>query len=393
MKADEGTPGGPFSSNAVRLSIKECLGVVLSLALAGSLLGPVWAKLEAFDPSADYRIPYDLSEDYWLFDRYCEEAGVPGRTLVIGDSFVWGQYVNRDETLSHFLNVESRSNRFVNAGLDGTHPLALEGLIRHHCGSLREGEVVLHLNLLWVSSPQADLQVDPGVGINHPRLVPQFSPSIPGYDASLSDRLGVVMGRTIPLLGWPRHIRSSYFSNADLPHWTLDNPYSNPIRQITYALPEAAADTHRHGQPWVDRGATLQDPPWVDLETSLQWEAFQRLLKLLEARGNSVFILVGPLNEHMLEPTNLTSYRDLLAAVEGKLEDQGVPAFLAPVLPSELYADLSHPLGQGYALMAKEVWDRLSGPSDHLIHPGPAPNRPGGPPRPPVLPRTGSSRR
>lgn len=361
MKGDQGITAGPFSSNAVRLSIKECLGVALSLALAASFLGPAWARLDAFEPSGDYRIPYDLSEDYWLFDRYCEEAGVAGQTFVIGDSFVWGQYVKRDETLPHFLNVESGSTRFVNAGVDGTHPLALEGLIRHHCGALRDKEVVLHLNLLWLSSPQADLQAVPGVGVNHPRLLPQFSPSVPGYDASFSDRIGVVVERGIPVLGWPQHIRTSYFSNADLPHWTLEHPYSNPFRQISYALSEPAGDTHRHGQPWADRGGTLQDPPWVDLETSFQWGAFERLLNLLEARGNRVFILVGPLNEHMLEPTNLASYRALVGAVEGRLDDRGVPYFLAPVLPTEVYADLSHPLSPGYALLAKDLWRRLSG--------------------------------
>ncbi len=361
MKADEGVPAGPFSSNAVRLSIRECLGVVLLFGVAASLMGPAWARLEAFEPHGDYRIPYDLSEDYWLFDRFCREAAVPGRAFVIGDSFVWGQYVKRDETLSHFLNVEAGSDRFVNAGLDGTHPLALEGLIRHHCEALREKEVVLHLNLLWVSSPQADLQVDPGLGVNHPRLVPQFSPSVPGYDASLSDRMGVVLGRTIPLPGWTQHVRSSYFSNADLPHWTLENPYSNPFRQITFTLPEPADDPPRRRRPWIDGRGNRQDPPWVELESSLQWGAFQRLVDLLEDRGNDVFILVGPLNEHMLEPTNLAPYRDLVAAVERRIEDRGLPYLLAPLLPSEMYADLSHPLEQGYALLAKDVWRLLSG--------------------------------
>ena len=83
--------------------------------------------------------------------------GIEG-TLVFGDSFVWGQYVEEDQTLTHFLNQEAGRERFVNAGLDGLHPLAMGGLLRHHYAGMRIADVVLHLNLLWMSSPQADLQ-------------------------------------------------------------------------------------------------------------------------------------------------------------------------------------------------------------------------------------------
>ncbi len=352
---------GSFSSNAERLTMREGLGVLFFVALAASFVGPVWAKLEGFEPSDDYRIPYAQSDDYWLFERYCAEAGEPDKTFVIGDSFVWGQYVGREESLSHFLNVESGADQFVNAGLDGAHPLALEGLIRHHCPALRHHDVILHLNLLWMSSTQADLKTAPGSRINHPRLIPQFAPRIPGYDASYSDRIGVVMGRLIPSTAWSHHIRSSYFSSTDLPYWTLENPYSNPVRQITLVPPEPENQAHRQGQPWFDGMGGKQDLPWIDLETSLQWKAFTRLLRLLETRGNSLFILVGPLNEHMLESASLSAYRVLVSAVEANLLNRGSPFYLAPVLPSEMYADLSHPLGEGYSLLAEGLWRRLSG--------------------------------
>ena len=323
-EAHEATP--PFSSNMVRLSIREWLAVLLALVLLGAISGPLWNRVESYSWAADYRIPYGSSEDYWLFGRFCTEAVGSGKTLVVGDSFVWGQYAGRSETLSSFLNQETGSTGFVNAGLDGSHPLALEGLMKHYCGELRNGQVILHLNLLWMSSLQADLQLERGPQFNHPRLVPQFSPTIPSYHASTSDRLGVLVARHLPVLDWNRHLRFTYFENRDLPH-------PNP-------------------QAWDVEGGSLQDPPWVNLDSSLQWQAFQRLVRDLQARGNDLFILVGPLNEHMLTVPSQERYRSTLRQAEDWLVRESIPFLTAPLLPSHLYADLSHPLGQGYALLA-----------------------------------------
>ena len=251
----------PFSSNAVRLSIAEWCSVFVILAVAGLFIGQAWKRVERFEPSVDYRIPYDSSEDYWLFERFCSKVAAPDRTFVIGDSFVWGQYVQREESLSHFLNLEAGAGRFVNAGLDGTHPLALDGLIKHYCKGLRDTDVLLHLNLLWVTSPQADLQAERGARVNHPRLVPQFVPAIPSYQAPISDRMGVVMARFLPFLDWSRHIQATYFTNSDLPRWTLENPYSNPLGQITFSLPESADHPHPDAGPWFVDGALLKMSP------------------------------------------------------------------------------------------------------------------------------------
>ena len=134
-----------FSSNAVRLSMREWSGLLIGLVLLGATVGPVWTHLEVFDPPAEYRIPYASSEDYWLFDRFCRTANEQDKVFVIGDSFVWGQYVGEGETLSSSLNRQAGSDLYVNAGLDGTHPLALEGLIRHHCSGLQDREVAVEI--------------------------------------------------------------------------------------------------------------------------------------------------------------------------------------------------------------------------------------------------------
>ncbi len=52
------------------------------------------------------------------------------------------------------LNERAGSDTFVNARLDGARPLAMEGLLRHHCALLRGERILLHLSLLWLGSLQ-----------------------------------------------------------------------------------------------------------------------------------------------------------------------------------------------------------------------------------------------
>jgi hypothetical protein len=351
--------GEIFSSNAVRLSVREWSVLSGILAVAVLFSGEVWKRVESFDPPSDYRIPFGLSEDYWLFDRFCGEMKEEEKTLVFGDSFVWGQYVNGDQTLTHFLNQQAGSERFANAGLDGAHPLAMAGLLRHHCPDLRDAEVILHLNLLWLSSPQADLQIDREFHFNHPRLVPQISPRIPAYRESVSGRIGIIVGRYLPVFNWIRHLRSIHLEGAGLAQWTLENPYENPLGQKDLNPPASVDEAHVDAEAWFIRGRSQQELPWVDLDTSLQWRAFQGLVQRLQARGNRVIVLVGPLNEHMLGPASRDSYRGLLGGAERWLTENEITYFLPQTLPSELYGDLSHPLSDGYALLAGELWKRM----------------------------------
>ena len=153
-------PTEPFSSNALRLSGREWGAVAALVLVLVLLLPPLWKRLEPFTPSTDYRIPFQSSADYWLFERYGRAVAGRQRTLLIGDSVIWGQYVAADGTLSHHLNEQAGDERFANLGLDGTHPLALLGLYRDYGRTLEEEDVVLHLNLLWLSSPETDLRTD-----------------------------------------------------------------------------------------------------------------------------------------------------------------------------------------------------------------------------------------
>src|SRR5262249_11807637 len=119
-------PEGPTTSNGIHLSGREWLGAGI-FALALVLAGPtLWKQTEKLEVEPDYRMPYDLSNDYWLYERYARLAAEHYDTLLVGDSVVWGQYVTREQTLSHYLNQLAGQERFANLGLDGAHPLALE---------------------------------------------------------------------------------------------------------------------------------------------------------------------------------------------------------------------------------------------------------------------------
>jgi hypothetical protein len=359
--------------NEVRLGAGHWAVVFGVVALVMVLTPRVWKKIERFDSGPDYRIPYPLSKDYWLYERRIERLDGAKQVVVLGDSVMWGEYVRPDGTLSHFLNREAgETNRFVNASVNGLFPLALEGLVKHYGASLRGRTVLLHCNLLWLSSPKADLQVEQEGDVNHPRLLPQFVPRVPAYKADASDRLGASLERNIRFLSWIGHVQDAYFEQKNILTWTLaddggnpprrTNAYRNPLRQITLTVPAAPVDDPKRGpasrrhRPWTAGGEGPTRFEWVALERSLQWGAFQRLVSLLRVRGNNVLVLVGPFNEHMMTAENQTAYRKLRDGVAVWLAAQRVPHVVPDALPGLLYADASHPLTDGYHLLAGQLW-------------------------------------
>ena len=209
-------------SNSVRLDIWQWLGLAV-LAVAVVAFAPwLWKQVEPFPYEDDNRIPFDLKEDYWLYNRFADMAATRCDTFIIGDSVVWGVYVKRDETLSHYLNKLAGKPHVANLGLVGAHPLALAGLVEHYAGSVRNKTVVLQCNPLWTTSPMNHLQdpKKPDV-LFHPRLIPQFRPAIPRYKEEISHRLGVVVEQHSDFRGWTTHLQQAYYSQSDIPSWTL----------------------------------------------------------------------------------------------------------------------------------------------------------------------------
>src|SRR5665213_346004 len=189
--------------NEMRLDFRQCALAIGIILLVIALTPPLWKHVERFDTGPDYRIPYDLSKDYWLYQRRLEDKIDPSRIVMLGDSVVWGEYVLPDGTWAHFLNEQTgQTDKFVNGGVNGLFPLALEGLVDYYGRALRHRKVILHCNLLWLSNPKADLQIDKEERFNHSRLVPQFSPRIPCYKAGANERLSAIVQREFNFMAW-----------------------------------------------------------------------------------------------------------------------------------------------------------------------------------------------
>jgi hypothetical protein len=362
----------------MRLNTRHWFAVAAIVAVVLLAAPRLWKKIERFDTAADYRIPYSLSKDYWLYERRLQRIP-PTNIAVIGDSVIWGEYVRPDGTLPHFLNEalpggrRAQSGKFMNAGVNGLFPLAFEGLIRDYGKPLRQRKVILHCNVLWMSSPKADLSTPKEERFNHADLVPQFSPRIPCYKADLNRRLAAVVERHFTFSQWANHLQVAYFEQKNILAWTLEedgnvpprypNAYKNPFTQITLTVPSEPADDPARGptsprhKPWSTTGEGTTRFEWVELNQSLQWAAFQRVVKLLQSRGNDVLVVVGPFNEHIMAQENRPAFRWLRDGIADWLAKNQVACVVPEPLPSALYADASHPLTEGYQLLAQRLRD------------------------------------
>lgn len=362
----------PFGANEMRLSGREWLAA-LAIVIACMLLVPrVWKSFEPLKAGPDYRIPYDLSKDYWLYQRRLEQLSDRSRIPILGDSVVWGEYVLPGGTLSHFLNQQTgQTDRFVNCGVNGLFPLAMEGLVQDYGRSLRNRKIIVQCNLLWLSSPKADLSSDKPENFNHSRLVPQIAVRIPAYKADANERLSALIERHVDYFAWTSHLQNAYYDQRSLAAWTLEedgneppgypNARRNPLEALKHGIPtEPAIDPQRgpaspRHRAWSFGGADTSHFEWVDTKDSLQWQAFERVIRLLHERGNDVLVLLGPFNEHMIAADQLQEYRKLRDRIASGLPADGATLIVPDPLPSELYADASHPLTSGYAQLARRL--------------------------------------
>lgn len=373
--APKGTaaPAVPFGVNEVRLSGRQWLVCGAIIGAVMWLLPAAWKRFEQFSTGPDYRIPYELSRDYWLYARRLGQIRNPASIVLLGDSVIWGEYVLPDGTLSHFLSQQAGAqDKFINGGLNGLFPLAEQGLVAYYSPSLHRRKVIIECNLLWMTSPKADLSSDKEDQFNHSRLVPQFRPRIPCYKANANERLGAVIENHVEFLSWIGHLQNSYFGQKSIPNWTLEddgsspprfpNTYKNPLAQISMRVPSAPADDAQRGprsprhRPWTEAGQGPTRFDWVPRDASLQWSGFRQVLGALRDRGNDVLVLVGPFNEHMIAEDNRAAFRELHDGVLSWLRENHFVAIAPDALPSELYADASHPLTHGYELLAQRLY-------------------------------------
>lgn len=346
-----------FAANDVRLTPRQWWLATAAIAVIFWFVPRVWEKLEPLELGADYRVPYRLGYDYWSFERTCRQVCRSDATVLIGDSVVWGHYVGTQATLSHYLSAAIGAHEFANLGVDGIHPVALHGLVQDYAQAIRNKRVIVNCNLLWISSPRYDLSSDKEAQLSHPALLPQFTCRIPSYRATFAQRSAIVVARHVELLRWADHLRITYFNNDDLGTWTLEHPYENPLRSLTCELPspDEPPSPLPDARPWTEKNMRRISPEWVPLDDSLQWRFFRETTELLIERNNRVFVIVGPLNEHMLTADGLEGCTQRKQGVDQWLSHNGIPHTVPAALPSDAYADLSHPTADGYAILARQL--------------------------------------
>lgn len=342
---------------ALSLSLREWLLVALVVT---SLLGaaphlPIRAEAPVIE--RDYRIPYALSTRYDLYRRYTALAVAQFPVLLIGDSVIWGQTTLRHDTLSHHLNELVKQPRFANAGLDGMHPAALAELLDYHAPAVANTRVVLQFDPLWLMLSGSSQDVQIGGVHNRPDLIPRLAAHFTGPFKEAASLTWSQVTKNLPLKGWGERLADT---RLDYLAWSLDHPYESPLRAITSPLPPSEDSHHQVLTPWNATSSTRQYSRWSVLDGDPQWGSFLRILNLMERRNNRVLVVLGPMNEHMMDAPTLRIYGRLRTKMVEQLQARGTRVFVPTLLPSGHFADICHPLGIGYAEIAKEMLQKES---------------------------------
>ncbi|MCF6174144.1 MAG: hypothetical protein L3J71_00095 [Victivallaceae bacterium] len=345
-----------FSSNAIRLSNQELLitGIIAALIIL-FVIPLLWQAAEEVNMDDDFRLAYDYRDDYWVYEQCVEQAMEKYPVVFIGDSVIWGMYVDNKHTLPAILNRKLNQQVAANLAIDGLHSVAMDGLIRYYGAAIKNKTVFIYLNPLWMNSKKYDLSADEEMDIHHPRLVTQFSPALTCYKEPLATRMGVLLERNLPFYSLLNHIRLSFFDNDSFAQWVLDNPYKNPASQISLSVDPIEKEHRNSKQDWSQKGITKQDWNWVALAKSKQWTAFKGIVELLKSRNNRVCVMVGAINPYILTDKSLMQYDSRIKGIVEWLKNNKIGYIKMPELPSSYYADASHPLDKGYEIMADAI--------------------------------------
>jgi hypothetical protein len=346
-----------FERPALDLTLREWLvvGLLVTLLLAAAPQIPFRGRAPLVE--RDYRIPYALSNRYELYRRYTTLSTAQFPTLLIGDSVVWGQCARRHDTLAHHLNDLVKQPRFANAGLDGMHPLALAELLEYHAPAVANTRVILQFDPLWLMQEGPSSPHSRGVLYNRPDLIPRLAAHFEGPFREAASLSWSHLMKNSPLKEWGERLADT---RVDFLAWSLDHPYESPLRAISAALPPSEDSHPQRLVAWDQRPVSLVVTRFDPLDLDIQWIAFLRVVSLLEGRGNEVLVLLGPMNEHMMAPETLRAYLKLKAEMSESLRAKGVRFFVPSVLPSHHYGDICHPLGPGYAELARELLQKES---------------------------------
>ena len=344
----------PVNSNGLFLHPWELLAVmVVLLALAWGVL-PHWhqGKLK-INLDENFRLSYQLRDDYLLYRTIVREASTKYDDLFLGDSVIWGMYVRNDSTLPAMINQKLGRKTCGNIAIDGLHPIAMKTLVKQCVKYIRGKRIFLYFNPLWVTSPDYDLTGEGDTTVNHPRLLPQFDFQLSNYHGTLKERCNAKLEQTLDFYAMLHHLRVCFFDNRDFKTFIARHPGENPLARIHLEVsPIETGHSSNSTMDWYESGIAEQNWPWLDLTASRQFKAFQDTAQMLCKNGNEVVILLGSINPFMQTPECLERYRWIMAQAEEKLRMPEVKLVVLPELPSEEYGDSSHPLATGYERLA-----------------------------------------
>ena len=351
--------GKHYSSNAIRLSMKEITIGCIIFAIAVFLLLPLfWRHFENLEFDKDFRLSEKYRDDYWIYEKWANEAAEKYPVIFLGDSVIWGMYVNNASTLPAKLNRLAGKELVANLAIDGMHSVALEGLLDNYAKNIKNKTVILHYNPLWMNSRDYDLSGRKPMRIHHPRLIPQFIDKPASYDEDLTARMDAVKEKNIAFFSLLNHIRLAFFDNSDFKEWIVENPYSNPLKEIGKKLEVCENEKNTNSNDdWSKKGITPQNWDWLTLEDSRQWKAFTRIINTLQNNNNKVLVMVGPINPYILTPESLAKYRKLQNDIKDFLDKKKIDCCIVPDMPSNTYADASHPLEKGYQIIADKLYE------------------------------------
>ena len=345
----------PDNSNGLVLKPWEIIvtaAVVLLLTLVA--LPRLWQKIGGVkEIPRGFRLAEELRDDYYGYRIVTKAVCRKYPSVFIGDSVIWGKYVDNDNTLPELVDRALGKDEIGNLAVDGLHPVAMEKLLRDHGGDISEKRVFLYWNPLWMNTPLYDLSGTEEFSINHPRLLPQFDRSFKSYRAKFGDRWSAFLEQHVSFAAWMRHFRAAYCANRDV---------KSVIAAGDRLSPYAPAERRRVNgkETWEQNGIKKQDWPWVSIADSRQYAALRRVVALLQKRGNKVTVVLGTVNPHMQTPGSLERYHKLRAEVKADLQKSGVGFIDLPELESREYADASHPLAAGYRKLARYMIEQLT---------------------------------
>jgi len=325
--------------------------IAFVILLPGGTLIPYIAPLIDYSSfTGNYRIPYSLGEDYFLYKQYSKYVASGKSIPVIGDSVIWGHYTGNDSAISAQLNRLNPGTEFKNMGLDGIHPAAMNGLLNIYSARLTGRKVIVGINLLWMSSPRHDLSGPVNSEINHKSLLPQLNPKIPSYRPSSDEKLSALVTRSFAFFSWIDHVRLTCFARKSFYLWTLDNPRKNIAgffsrEDDVFKIPDGM-------EPGKMQEQNIE---WTTAEKSLQWRFMIDTLGTLKNNGNRVAALVTPFNTYMMTDESRKKYFAILAEMERILRANGIIPVIPTPLEKKYFADASHPTADGYRLIAEDI--------------------------------------